>query len=131
MVYIKINPGLAHPTSLTSFISHLFHWLAKLWLQWPCSHNTTSLFCTSYSLGYRLFQIIHRLNPPHLPYKYHLKYPPSETFLSWLPCSNYIPLPCSSPHHSLFDITLPYFVFSLYLSQKLFYSFILNVCLLH
>lgn len=135
MVYIKMKPGLAHPASLTSFIPHRsFTGLLSASHTGPIRTTHQAYSATPVLQATRLFQISIRQNPPHPSHRSHLKYHPfRETLPAWLPFPKIYSISMQLPHHSLFDITLPYFISSLYLSLSKITLFVcmFNVCLLH
>lgn len=125
-IYIKIKPGQAHPTSATSFKPHLANTgLLSSSHTGPTTTHQDSAPPVLYTR--RLFQVIEGQKPPPLPSRSRSNTSPSERRFS---CGSsppsYIPFSTQLPHHSLFDTTLAYFIFSLYLyhSLKLSYLFI-------
>lgn len=130
MVFIKINPGVAHPTSLTSFIPHFsFTGLLSSSHTGPIPTTHQAYSAPPVLQATRVFQIIHRLNAPHTSCRSHFKYHLfRETFPSWLPSPKLYHISRQLPHHSLFEIALPFFICSLYLS---FSKIILFICLMH
>lgn len=135
MAYIKISQGLAHPTSVTSFILHLsFTGLLSSSHTGPIPTTYQASSAPPVLQATRLFQVTIRQNPPHASHRSHLKYHPfRETLSAWLPFPKIYSISMQLPHHSLFDIILPYFITSLYLSLSKITLFVcmFNVCLLY